>query len=144
MAQLTSFNAYDGRGSFARAQLVSAGDQALPSLEVGLSLSQDASNQVALVVSGGVLRAILTVAGTSQELAGATFSTATQYLRLRTGAGTTPTTFWEHSADGVSYTLLHSAADSFSMSQVRASLFARTTSAEPTSTTAVWDNFNFP
>jgi hypothetical protein len=133
---------YDLTNSFARVEVLDAGNQSLTSFQFFPLIAEiDQDNRLDFQITGGVLYAQKTVATTvSSDLAHATFNATThRYLRIREASGTT---YWEYSGDGSNWTSLYSEATPIDVTRLRAAFIVGTWQAEASATTGIVDNFN--
>lgn len=116
VAQLLSQTRYDLVGGSFAAELTSAGVQE-NGLQAYAAMAQiDASNQVYITVANSFIGAIQNVGGSITGLAFVAYDAALhRWFRIREAAGTT---FWEVSANGVFWTLIHSAANPIALTDV--------------------------
>jgi hypothetical protein len=98
----------------------------------------DASNAIAMGVSGAILGMIIEPSG---DLVSVPYDpVAHQWLRIRPDG---PSTVWEASADGVNWTEMRRATTAINFATVGTSIFAGMTMTDPTPPgTAVFDNFH--
>lgn len=137
-----SKNLYNMTGKYAAVKVVNAGDQTLASLEVELQLNLDGgnTNRVFMVANNNTLYAYQTVSGSTTALANIAYdATDMLWWRLREYQGKT---YWEYSADGYDWTILHSATNPINMTSMEINIDAGNYSAESSNTTVVFDNFN--
>ncbi|MBS4040421.1 MAG: hypothetical protein KGZ81_07460, partial [Flavobacteriales bacterium] len=139
---LTSKLYYDLTSASVNVEVVSAGNQSLVSLEVyPLNLYQSGNtNSIFFLIAGGALIAYRRVNGVSTQLATTTYnSTNHRWLQIRESGGTT---YWETSANGTSWSTLHSATNPIHVGQLLVEISAGTYAAEATTTTVTFDNLN--
>lgn len=137
----TNYN-YDATGASVAANVASVGNQSLASIEFIPVELHDAgtTNRVFILITANTLSAYKTVAGAQTFLAGLTYnSTTMKYMRLRELSGTT---YWEYSADGITYSTLFSVANPITMTSVFVGPSLGTYAAEASSTTAVITDYN--
>ncbi len=123
-------------------KLVSAGNQALTSLEAYPVQVRNAGNTEALlwVVTGGLKLAQKIVASVRTTVHSSAYSsTNDKYFRVREALGTT---YWETSADGYTWTIDYSMANPIDVSSLVAEPTAGTWASEASSSTIVYDKFN--
>lgn len=137
----TSAASYDLTASDVRIRVVSAGNQALASLEVyPLLLQINSNNNINFLISGNFLRAYKKVAGVSTQLASTAYVADThRFLRIREASGTT---YWQYSADGITWTNLTSQANPITMTSLQVAIEAGTYASEASATSAKFDDFN--
>lgn len=137
---IESLTTYDLTSSAANVKIHDAGNQSLASIEVEMSLFIDSNNRVFLNLNNGTLRAYKEVAGVTTSLASTAWSGSTKnYWRIRSTSGTT---YWEYSADGKTWTVLHSAANPIAVTALKYQLNAGVYSSEATPTTVKFDDAN--
>ena len=104
------------------------------------SIIKDSSNKLNIEVAGANLAAWQRCGGTDAYLAQVPYEPGRhRWLRVRERAGRT---WWETSADGEEWEVLHSAANPFALTAVKLQIGAGTHTAVPSPGVAVWDNFN--
>ena len=136
---ISSVSAYDLTGSQVAVEVVRT-LRASTNVSVYLYAWQDASNYVIVFVANGRLTAARTVGGTYTDLRVVPYDPAVhRWLRLREQLGIT---YWEFSADGVTYTVLHQAPNPITLTSVQFTLGAGVFVALPDTGLAVFDNFN--
>lgn len=137
---METIGTYDLTGSEARIAILDAGNQALASLEVSFSVRQDTANTVFLLVSGNNLIAYRKVSGVNQYITQVAYTASTvKYIRFRELSGTL---YWEYSANGHSWTTLHSETSPITVSAVGLEIVAGVYATEATGTTVIFDNLN--
>ena len=138
---LATTTTYNLTGRNASVQLVDAGNQSLVSHEAIYGMRLDASNSIWITVTGGTIRPYKKVAGTRTGIVPAiTYSpTNHKWLRIRETAGTT---YFETSANRVTWNVLASTANPFSMTSVSPYMQAGNYNNEATGSYAYFDNFN--
>ncbi len=135
-AEINSDANYDAVASRLFCELVSHGNQA-GTLQAVCVLRQSSGNQVYFIVNSNMLYASKIVAGVSSDLASVAYNAATmKYVSIREAGGTT---YWEYSADGVAWTLLHSVANPITMSSVKVIIGNY---SNGTSSSVTWRNVN--
>ena len=108
--------------------------------KMALSLRIDANNYVAVDQDGADLIAVKCVGGTQTSLATITYNPSTmKFWSIREAGGTT---FWEYSANGLTWTLLHSVASPIDLSAIKPRFSAWSESG--ISETAKFRRLNFP
>lgn len=112
-AEIATATTYDLTAS---AVSVKAVTMANGTVDTSFGVYVDANNYIDLFVESGTLYARKTVAGTSTNIATVAFSASTRYWRLRESGGTT---YWEYSADGLSWTTLTSQANPITLTAVQ-------------------------
>lgn len=142
VAQLLSQSRYDLRGDYFATELTSAGVQE-SGLQAYAAMAQvDASNQVYITVANGNVGAIQNVAGSLTGLAFITYdANLHRWFRVREAAGVT---FWEVSANGVFWSLIHSAASPISLADVTLLIAADTFSSLGTTKTVTFGQVAAP
>lgn len=135
---------YDFTGSSTSIQVVSAGNQALGSLELyplQVVKTGDSTTVVWWYINSGFIRPYKKVGGTQTALSTfKTYSAATyKYLRIREAAGIT---YWEYSADAVTWNIEYQEADPFPMTSVSLEIAVGVFSVEASGTVVSFDNFN--
>lgn len=116
VAQLLSQSRYTLVGGSFAAELTNAGVQESGLQAYACMAQLDASNQVYMTVANGNVGAIQNVGGSLTGLAFITYdANLHRWFRIREAGGTT---FWEVSANGVFWTLVHSVANPIALSDV--------------------------
>lgn len=135
------FATLDLTQSYALIQLVSAGNQALTSLEIQpIGLIADASNAIGWYLNGNTLAAWKKVATARSNVATVAYnSTNHQWLRIRENLGTT---FWDTSTDGVTWSNFTSLANPITVTTLQAEISVGTFANELSATTVLFDNYN--
>lgn len=131
----------DFTGSSVSIELINAGNQALGSLEVLFGITDSSTdNKLFFLVTGGNLVAYRKVGGSNGYITQATYNSTThKYLRLRESAGTS---YWEYSANGTSWTALHSETNPITLTSMKTELVAGVYSTEATPTEIIFDSYN--
>jgi hypothetical protein len=139
-SQLLSQKAYDFTGSTSTIKLVDAGNQALTYTSFQWQLAIDNTNKIRIYVINGIIYfGYKTTAGGTVAVAQATYIPDThKYLRMREASGTT---YWDYSADGISWVNACSLANPIAVTALRVwiDLYTNNTVA----TTAKVDDFQF-
>lgn len=127
VAQLLSQSRYDLSGDYFAVEVTSPGVQE-SGLQAYACMAQiDASNQVFITIANGNVGAIQNVGGSLTGLAFITYdANLHRWFRVREAAGTT---FWEVSANGVFWILIHSAANPIALTDVTLLIAADTFSS---------------
>lgn len=116
VAQLLSQSRYDLSGDYFATELTGAGVQESGLQAYACMAQLDASNQVFITIANGNIGAIQNVGGSLTGLAFITYDVNLhRWFRIREAAGTT---FWEVSANGVFWSLIHSAANPIALTDV--------------------------
>lgn len=140
---LTSINTYDLGGSYAFSQVYNAGNQAITSWEVYPVVIQDSiksANQVWIRVSTGNVYAQQKINGVTTTQNSIAYSASTmQWFRIREQSGTT---YWDYSADCVTWTNLASAANPMQYNTVQVTVQIGTWQNESSTTQAQIKNIN--
>jgi hypothetical protein len=141
---LTSHIAYQMFNSSLQIRVLSAGNQALTSVEVfPLIFSQNAANQMYWYINQNVIKAISVVTNVTTTFNTAPFNLTTfQYLRIRELNGTI---YWDYSADGVNWMNFASRSTptvGLTLGQDFAGIQIGNFNTEATTTTALFDDFN--
>ena len=120
---LTSVATYDLTNSAVYVQLVDEGDQGIGSLEIFIvEVHSDSNNRLFWYLSGGFWGCYKTVAGVQTGLAfDARDPDIHKWFRIRETSGTT---YWETSADAVSWTVQYSESTPITVTAVYAELRA--------------------
>jgi hypothetical protein len=128
-------------GSHAQIELVSTGTLNVASWQCfPLEVYFNDDNHLQFAVVDGDLISRKRVSGTYTTTATATYSSSShRFLRIRESSGTV---YWEYSADGTSWTSLHSESNPFSLNDVLITCFAGMWQAESETRTMILDNFN--
>lgn len=142
VAQLLSQSRYDLSGDYFATELTSAGAQE-NGLQAYAAMAQlNASNQVYITVANGNIGAIQNVGGSLTGLAFITYDAALhRWFRVREAAGTT---FWEVSANGVFWDLIHSAANPIALTDVTLLIAADTFLSLGTTKTVTFGQVSAP
>lgn len=138
---LYSVARYNLTGSSVSVKLENAGNQSLASLEVYvLYVESDAQNAHAIMISGNTVYARRKTGGSWSNLASVAYSSQV-YFRIREFLGTI---YYEYSTTGVhgTYTAITSTAVTFQVSSNLIGFFVGTYSAEASTTTVIYDDFN--
>lgn len=137
---IDSVRRYDITNGEAFVELVDAGNQALASLEVyPLQFITDVDNRLLWGIFNGTVAAIKRVGGSNTTVYSATYDNAVhRWFKIRENNGTT---YWETSADGVSWTTRASEATPLNVNGMYVEL-AIGTWQNSAATSATWDNFN--
>ncbi len=143
LSQLYSNRKYDFQGSSATIELVSAGNQTYQSRNTWFSIRVDAANYIAIHVQKGNLRAARVIGDVYSDMSSEIpYNPQTmRFLRMREAGGTT---HFEYSADGGSYTSLHSVANPMPVREVFVLLEATTTATEAGTSQSSFDRLNVP
>jgi hypothetical protein len=134
-----SVDSYDLTGSQATIKVIDAGNQSLFSLQVfPIEIyKNDFSDSVQWCIRQGNIYALQTA---STVLASATYVDATyKYLKIREAGGTT---YFDYSADGITWTNFYSFANPFVVTSILALIEASTFNIELSTTTAKVEDFN--
>lgn len=136
-----SATTYDLTSSQLVVRVVNAGNQALTSLEIHAPrLFIDANNSVSIYIKGNTVYARKVVTGTPTNIANVAYNSATmRYFRIRELSGTT---YWQYSADGISWTSITTQANPITMTALSVDLTAGNTSVEASGTTVIFDAVN--
>jgi hypothetical protein len=138
-ASVTSVLPYDGTSSWAKVELPSAGDQGLASLTVVFAVKRGPGDRVAFTVQNGIVSAEQMLDGGTAALNSLAYVPAgMRFLRIRELGGTT---YFEYSADGVSYSMMTSAPNPIPMGEVYPELGAGS-GLESNAWVVTFDNFN--
>ena len=140
--QVFTQNFYDLTNSQLALQLADGGVQTINSWQDFPILLQDSggTNQLYWYTLQGFIAAYKVVAGTSTQVFSAGYSPTThQWLRIREAAGTT---YWEYSADGLTWVTAHSEADPITETSLRLIIQAGQYNVEASTTAALYDNVN--
>lgn len=129
-------------GDEAFIEMVDAGNQSLVSLEVyPLEFYKDASNRVMWIVANGTLVALKRVAGANTTVFSTAYNGTThRWFKLRETAGTL---YWETSTDGDTWTVRHSEATPFTLTNIQLGITLGTYASEASATSALFDNLNY-
>jgi hypothetical protein len=140
--QTTAF--YDLTGASVYVNIANLGSQTLASCEsipLGL-VDSGGTNKLFWYANSGTIFAFKTVAGTQTTVSSATYNATThQWLSIaegvgrKSGAGTTGTTYFETSSDGITWTLFASLANPITETALGVNPSLGTYSNETTSTT---------
>ena len=140
---LRSVKKYDLTGSYIYAQLVSAGNQSIPSLEANLYFWDNISNSKLWfdIGDGGNIKAWYNVNGSGNvQVASASYNSATmQWFRIRENSGTI---YWDYSADGTNWINFISVTDPFDITFGIVAIQQGTYQNESLTSTVIWDSFN--
>lgn len=134
---------WDVTASYMLLHLITAGSLANSTYRVYLRLQIDGSNFVAFKFNGsgsGNIEAIHNVAGSETVVgSGVTYNTTTHaWLRIREASGTT---YWDYSADGLSWSNLASEANPITLTALEVS-FETYGDAYASTTACIFDDFN--
>lgn len=136
----TSVSAYNYTGKSTYVKLVSLTNPTLVNGQAFLKLYPDASNSLVYFINNGNLVAQKQVASVDTTLSVIAFnSTNHKWLRIRELGGTT---YFDYSADGLTYTNQFNAANPITMTALTPQLGVGTFASETLVMTATWDNFN--
>lgn len=138
---IRSVSTYSLADSDVFVELISAGDQSMVSIEAyPLDVYLDAANRLIWSVLNGTVAAISRVAAVNTTVFSATYDPAVhRWFRIRETAGTT---YWETSADSLTWTVRHSRSTPITVTAVRIYFLFGTFSNEANSTEMRIDNFN--
>lgn len=138
---METYSAFDFTGKQAFIEFTSAGNQSLSSFEIfPVTLKIDDNNKVEIGLTGGNIISRKVVTGTPTILATEAYnSTNHRWLRIRESGGTT---YWERSADGLSWTTMHSVSNPIAVTALKVSVSAGCWQAEASATSATFDNLN--
>jgi hypothetical protein len=139
---ITSAAPYDVTGSWISARVDDAGDQSVASWQVfPVRLKLDASNELDFVIANGNVIARKIIATASTDLHSAAYSSGTHKLfRIREHGGTT---YWETSADDVTWTLFHSVTSPLAVTSLTAVIQAGKTASSATDEVAIVTDFAY-
>ncbi|WP_229849053.1 DUF4434 domain-containing protein [Streptomyces melanogenes] len=140
---ISSDAAYSLAGSCLLMEVTDAGNQCLPSWEVfPCKVKLDSGNWMSFRIDNGSIRARRVADGTTTD-SGSTAYSATnhRWLRIRESGGMT---YWETSADGVVWNSFHRITNPFPVVALRVEIAAGNWAAEPSASTARFDNINLP
>ena len=138
-AYYQSATTYDLTGSYALVEVVRALHQ-VPSTTTFLSARIDGSNEIYIEIRGGRVNASADVAAAGTLYASVPYDPrAHRWLRLREQGGVT---YWETSADNVTYVVLASAANPITEAALTLAIGAGTQAAVASPGFAALDNFN--
>lgn len=137
---------YDLTGSYGLVEIKSTGTLNITSWEIYLSFEIDGSNAIFWVITtggGGTLTAYKKISNTQTSIFSEAYSaTDHRWLRIREAGGTT---YWDTSADGVTWVNKVSASNPIVVTALKPILMAGMWQNEsPNNRTAVFDNFNLP
>lgn len=139
-AALYSANAYDLTGSQATIKVIDAGNQALASFRWYFALDDGQgaeTNRIMWYIRAGT---IYCADDTNGQNYSASYVAATyKYLRIRESGGTT---YWDYSADGVTWTNAVSKANPSNVTAKYAEIYTYNSSVELSTTTVKVDDFN--
>jgi len=125
-------------------RVIDAGNQSLISVECyPVQLVKDTNNTIYFLISGGTIYAVKKVAGTSTNIATATYTSNVHvWFRIREENNVV---YWETSRDGITWTQFTSetVANLFAITLLRMEAVAGTWQAEASSTQVIYDNFNY-
>ncbi|HEU4457310.1 MAG TPA: hypothetical protein VFR81_29850, partial [Longimicrobium sp.] len=138
-AGISSQSTYDLTGSEVRVELVQAYTPRVPG-EAYLQAGASSGNVVSVIVTEGNLSAAQGIGGTWTHLVIERYDPARhRWLRIRERSGTT---YWETSADGCEWELLHSKANPITLTAVTLEIGAGTWQGTASPGVVVFDNFN--
>jgi hypothetical protein len=127
-------------GSYMYVNLIDAGSQALTTRQTIMYAEADANNKVYWQVGNGVIEAMKQVAGTFTSILNDTYSSTTHaWIRIRESGGST---YWDYSADGVSWSNFTSQSNPINTDAIIAGLQVGNYAAEASTSTSIFDNFN--
>lgn len=138
---LYSVARYNLIGKSVSVKVEDAGNQSLASLEVYvLYVESDSQNAHAIMISGNTVYARRKTGGSWSNLGNVAYSTQV-YFRIREFLGTI---YYEYSVTGEhgTYTAITSTATTFQVSSNLIGFFVGTYSAEASTTTVIYDDFN--
>lgn len=133
---------YNLTGNSCQIQLINAGNQSLASFEVfAIQLNLDSNNRLKWIIGNNNIYDQRTIAGTTSNISTVAYnSTNHKYFRIRESGGTV---YWDHSADGVTWTNHASIANPFAVTSMQIEIATGNFNAEATGTTASLDNVRF-
>lgn len=126
---------YDLRGSTTVIRVQSAGTPNVNTF-CYLAYELDATNYVAIRVRNQNVQAFQSIGGTASQLAGV--ATTPAWMRLRESGGTT---YWDYSADGVTWTNLYSTTNPISYTSAKARIGGANLGVLPGTNTFMLDDF---
>ncbi len=142
---IISNSAEDLTGSYTSSQLINAGNQSLSSLQViplYVDKTGDFSNAIIYYVQGNNIKIQKRVNNSDTFINVGSYNSSThKYFRIRESGGTT---YFDTSADGTTWSNVHSFSNAFNMTSVKVGLALGTISSEASTTSAIFDNFNTP
>lgn len=132
---------YDLTSSFAMVQVVSAGNQALASLEVvPMEVDKDSSNKLFWYINTNSITAFKTVAGVQASVASTAYNSAIhKWLRIQESGGRI---YYDYSTDGLIWTNFTNLVNPFVITAVFVAPSVGTFAAEASGTSTVFDNFD--
>ncbi len=134
-AGYSSRDKFDLRGGSLSAELVSSDTQAV-GWQMHLSVDLATSRDVGWLIEAGTAIAYSAQRGALGDIP---LGANTRWLRIRESGGST---FYEHSADGVSWTTFRTEANEFSFASVGMTIQAGTNRTVSPSRLGIWDNVN--
>jgi hypothetical protein len=136
-----SIQQWDFQQSEASVELVDAGDQSLVSLQVyPVLIEVDSNNRLMWQVSGDTIYAQTVVDGSTTNVFSDTYDSGVHvFFKIRERFGIT---YWEYSTDGESWTIAYQLTTPLDITNVNMQIQIGTYSAEASTTTAIFDNFN--
>lgn len=149
----TSAFAYDLTGAACYCFVANVGNQSLASCEsIPMQLNNLAStNKLFWYVSGGTVAAYKVVSSTQTQITSTTYNASTmkwfsiaEGAGRKSGTGVSGTTYFEYSADGVTWTLFTSLANPFAVTALGVSPSLGTYANEASATTMKINSFNTP
>jgi hypothetical protein len=138
----TSLSSYDLTGSYAFCQILSVGDQTIPSFEFYPISLDNGSNALSIMIAGGNIAARKKVSGVSSTVGdAATYNSDTmKWVRIRGSLGLI---YWEYATDPTaSWTIIASASNPITITSLTGGFLIGTWQNESSTTTAEIDNFN--
>jgi len=136
---LMSANAYDLTGRGAAVQVVQQAAPGNSNADTQLHVGTDNTHRFTIVAEGTTIT-FLWYDGSAHSLASITYSATTHaWWRIRESGGTT---FWDTSADGITWTNRASIANPFAVTAMKPNLAAGTFASITTPAPAIFDNFN--
>lgn len=140
---ISSGAAYSLADSCLLMEVTDAGNQCLPSWEVfPCKVKLDSENWMSFRIDNGSIRARRVVDGTTTDSSGTAYSaTNHRWLRIRESDGIT---YWETSANGIVWNSFHRITNPFPVTALRVEIAAGNWAAEPSASTAKFDNINLP
>ncbi len=138
LIQVTTFNL---TGTYAAVRITDAGNQALTSHQTLMGVHLDATHKFWFDTNNGNISAWYVNGGANTQVGSnlAYNSTNHAYRRIRESGGTT---FWDYSADGVSWTNLASVANPFAVTAVLTYLQSGCYNSEASPSLGYFDNFS--
>lgn len=139
---LSSVATYDLTGSYAFTQLVDAGNQSIPSLEVYPVHLSAGANAVSVMISGNVVFAKKKLAGVTTTVGSSVAynSTTMKWFRIKEVSGTTS---WQYAADPTStWTDIATLANPITITALNGEIIIGTWQTEGSTSTIKVDNFN--